>query len=110
MFCVEGYIPKDYVDLDFKVLYIKDPKSDREEDQLNLTEEFRKGIAIGDTLVISWEQFLKVVNKSKRYGLYVVTVPKLCGLSNRYDMDWAVLCINKNTIKATIKKVYNKEE
>ena len=110
MFPVEGIIPKNYIDLDFKVLYIQDPTSDRETDQLNLTEEFRKGMSIDGILLVDWEQFLKTVNESHRYGLYTVTVPKLSGMSDRYDMDWNVLCINENTVKATIKKVYNKEE
>lgn len=110
MFPVEGIIPKDYIDLDFKVLYVQDPTSDRENDQLNLTEEFKEGMSIDGVLLVDWEQFLKTANKSRRYGLYTVTVPKLSGMSDRYDMDWNVLCINKNTIKATIKKVYNEEE
>lgn len=110
MFFVEGIIPKNYIDLDFKVLYIQDKTSDREEDQLNLTKEFEKEMLTDGILMVEWKQFLKVVNNLNKYGMYIVTVPKLSGLSDRFDMDWSVLCINKNTIKATIKKVYNEEE
>ena len=109
-FPVEGIILKDYIDLDFKVLYIQDRTSDREEDQMDVTEEFKEELTFDGYLLIDWNQFLRVVNLSGRYGLYIVTVPKLSGMSNQYDMDWEVLCINDTTLKATIKKIYNKEE
>lgn len=109
-FPVEGIILKDYIDLDFKVLRIIDFTSDLEEDQENLTKEFKEGLEFDGTLIIDWQQFLMVVNHLQKYGLYIVTVPKLSGMSNRFDMDWEVLCINETTLKATIKKVYNKEE
>jgi hypothetical protein len=109
-FPVEGIILKKYIDLDFKVLYILDKTSDREEDQMNVTKEFKKGMSFDDILIVDWNQFLKIVNLSSRYGLYIVTVPKSSGMSNRFDMDWEVLCINKNTIKANIKKIYDEEE
>ena len=92
------------------MLYIQDRTSDREEDQMDVTEEFKEELTFDGYLLIDWNQFLRVVNLSGRYGLYIVTVPKLSGMSNQYDMDWEVLCINDTTLKATIKKIYNKEE
>lgn len=104
-FPIEGIIYKDYIDLGFKVLYITDKK-----EQQNLTEDFKKSLMFGNTLVLDWTQFLMVVNHLQKYGLYIVTVPKLSGLSNRYDMDWEVLCIDSTTLKANVKKIYNEEE
>lgn len=109
-FAVEGIIYKEYIDLDFKVLYITDRTNEKEENQLDLTEEFKNQLMFGDELIIDWNQFLMVADYFQKYGLYIVTVPKLSGLSNKYDMDWEVLCINKTTIKANIKKIYNEEE
>ena len=109
-FAVEGIVYKDYIDLDFKVLYITDLNSEQEENQENLTDIFKSELTFENQLFIDWTQFLKVVNSFEKYGLYVVTVPKMSGLSNRYDMDWEVLCIDKTTLKANIKKIYNEEE
>lgn len=109
-FPVEGIILKDYIDLDFKVLYIIDRTSDREEDQENLTATFEERFMFGENILIDWNQFLIIASHIGKYGKYIVTVPKLSGLSNRYDMDWEVLCINDTTIKATIKKIYKEEE
>lgn len=104
-FPVEGVIYKDYIDLDFKVLYIA-----KEEQQEDLTDMFQSKLTFAGQLFVDWNQFLKIVNDLQKYGLYIVTVPKLSGLSDRYDMDWKVLCINKTTLKANIKKIYNEEE
>lgn len=109
-FPVEGIIYRDYIDLNFKVLYIIDKTNDKEGSQEDLTSEFEKALMFDDTLILDWSQFLTVVNHLQKYGLYIVTVPKSSGLSNHYDMDWEVLCINKNTLKANVKKIYNKEE
>ena len=109
-FAVEGYIPIQYQELDFKVLYITDKNNVLEENQEDLTETFKTELAVDDIIIIDWKQFLDVVNSIERYGLYIVTVPKLSGLSNKYDMDWEVLCINKTTLKATIKHIYKEEK
>ena len=106
-FAVEGIIYKEYIDLDFKVLYITDKTKEQGED---VTEDFEHEFKFDDVLLVDWNNFLTVVNRIQKYGLYIVTVPKLSGLSNRFDMDWEVLCINKTTIKATVKKIYNEEE
>ena len=109
-FPVEGIIYKKYVDLDFKVLYIINKDSALDEDQEDLTDFFKEEIEYDGYLLFDWTMFLKLVNKLGKYGLYIVTVPKLSGLSNEYDMDWEVLCIDDTTIKANIKKIYNEED
>ena len=105
-FPVPGVIYKDYIDLDFKVLYID--KITKEEN--DITEEFKNDLYFENELSFSWTVFLSTVNRLQKYGLYIITVPKLCGLSNQYDMDWEVLCINETTLKANILKIYNEEE
>lgn len=105
-FPVEGIIYKDFVDLEFKVLYSKDRDSEPED----LTARFRQILEMDGMVIIDWSNFLAAVNKIERYGIYTVTVPKLSGLSNQYDMDWEVLCINDVTLKANIQKIYNEEE
>ena len=104
-FAVKGYIPIKYPDLEFKVLYI-----DKNNHEIDYTEKFREKFTVNDTFIISWKQFLVEVNELMLYGLYILTAPKLCGLSNKYDQDWEVLCINKTTLKANIMKTYLKEE
>ena len=104
-FAVKGYIPIEYPDLEFKVLYI-----DKNNHEIDYTEKFREKFTVNDTFIISWKQFLVEVNELMLYGLYILTAPKLCGLSNKYDQDWEVLCINKTTLKASIMKTYLKEE
>lgn len=104
-FPIEGIIYKDYVDLDFKVLYIID-----KENQEDLTDIFTKELEQDECFLFDWKIFLETVNKISKYGLYIVTVPKAIGLSNKYDMDWEVLCINETTLKADIKKIYNEED
>ena len=109
-FPVEGIIYKEYIDLEFKVLRITDKTSAKEEDQEDWTEFFKEEIEYDGMLLFDWNTFLKVVNRIQKYGLYIVTVPKLSGLSNQYDMDWEVLCIDETTLKANIKKIYNEED
>ena len=104
-FPVPGIILKHYIDLDFKVLYIRNMN-----EQEDFTETFKESMTFDSIFTISWESFLKVVNYLKLYGLYHVTVPKLSGLSNQYDAKWAVMCNDETTLKATIIKIYNEEE
>lgn len=103
-FFVEGVIYKDYMDLNFKVLYVSN------ETQEDLTDEFKSKLTVHGHFSIGWNHFLNIVNDIKKYGLYIVTVPKATGLVNQYDTEWEVLCTNKTTLKASIKKIYNKEE
>ena len=84
------------------------PKSFRINDAT--ADKFKEIFTIYDVFLISWKQFLTEVNNLGKYGKYILTAPKLCGLSNEYDQDWNVLCIDKNTLKATIIKTYYKEE
>ncbi len=106
-FPVKGIIYKNYIDLEFKVLYITNRQTNQTED---LTEIFTDRMTFEGILLIDWTQFLKTVNMLYKYGTYIVTVPKLLGLSNQYDTEWEVLCNNETTLKATIKKIYNEEE
>jgi hypothetical protein len=101
-FFVEGIINKKYIDKDFKVLY----KNNNED----LTVFFKNEIEYDGVFLFDWTIFLNIVNKVQKYGLYDVTVPKLSGLSNQYDTNWEVLCTNKTTLKASIKKIYNEED
>ena len=103
-FSVEGIIYKKFIDLDFKVVYIDNDKTE------DLTEEFKSSLEFYGHIYMSWYIFLDKVNELKKYGLYIVTIPKMSYLSNQYDMDWEVLCINSETLKASIKKIYNEEE
>ena len=104
-FAVKGYIPIKYPDLDFKVKYI-----DKNNQEIDYTEKFKEQFTFDDVLVISWDKFLVEVNELMLYGLYILTAPKLTGLSNEYDQDWEVLCMNKTTLKANIIKTYFKED
>lgn len=97
----------EYPNVDFKVIYI-DVKHNFKE--IDFTEKFKEKFTVNDTFIISWKQFLVEVNELMLYGLYILTAPKLCGLSNKYCQDWEVLCINKTTLKANIIKTYLKEE
>lgn len=106
-FPVKGIIYKNYVDLDFKVLYISNRYNNQTED---LTEVFEDYMKFEDVMVVDWSHFLTAVNALQKYGTYIVTVPKLSGLSNQYDTEWTVLCINETTLKAHISKIYNEEE
>ena len=97
----------EYPNVDFKVIYVDVKHNFKETD---FTEKFKEKFTVNDTFIISWKQFLVEVNELMLYGLYILTAPKLCGLSNKYDQDWEVLCINKTTLKANIMKTYLKEE
>ena len=107
IFAVPGYIPIKYPDVDFMVRYIDIPNNYRE---IDCTEKFRPKFTFDGVFVISWKQFLAEVNELMLYGLYILTAPKCTGLSNKYDQDWEVLCINKTTLKANIMKTFLKEE
>jgi len=105
-FAVPGVILKDYIDLSFTVTYI-----DKETgEEIDMTKEFEDYLRLENTLLMSWSQFLSKVNNLQKYGLYRVIVPKLSGLSDKYDMEWEVLCINETTLKANIRTIYNEEE
>ena len=101
---VKGYVPKKYIDVELEVVYI-----DISGGETDYTPEFTKAFTFDGVLLVSWKQFLNVVNELKRYGLYRAEIPKGCGLSNQYDCQWHVVCKDKNTLKATITKVYNEE-
>lgn len=105
-FPVFGFIRKKYIDLDFKVVYV-DEVTKQETDY---TDTFKQAMTFQDILCISWEEFLKKVNELNKYGLYVMTVPKGKGLSNQYDTDWEVLCIDNTTLRAGIKYFYEEEQ
>ena len=108
-FTVEGYVNK-FTNLSFQVFYIIDKTSDKKENQLDVTKDFEEELIFEDILYVTWERFLKVVNKTERYGMYVVSIPRLSGMSTKYDMDWEVLCLTETTLKASIKKIYLKED
>lgn len=104
-FVVEGIVLKDYVDLEFKVLYVSD------NEETDVTEDFKSYFELAEgNIGFTWTRFLDVVNLLKQHGKYILTIPKLSGLSNQYDMDWEVLCINETTLKANMKKIYKEEE
>lgn len=107
IFAVPGYIPITYPNVDFMVKYIDIPNNYRE---IDYTESFRPKFTFDGVFIITWQQFLVEVNELMLYGLYILTAPKFCGLSNKYGQDWEVLCINKTTLKANIMKTYLKEE
>ena len=108
-FAVEGYENK-FTNLPFQVFYVIDKTSDKKDNQLDVTEEFEEELIFEDILYVTWERFLKVVNEKERYGLYLVSIPRLSGMSTKYDMDWEVLCLTETTLKANIKKIYLKED
>jgi len=105
-FPVLGIVSKQYINLDFKVLYI-DEITKQETDY---TDTFKLAMTIQDTLFISWEIFLAKVNELALYGLYILTAPRGKGLSNQHDTDWEVLCIDDTTLKASIKHFYKEED
>lgn len=106
-YAVEGIIENEYPETKFMVRYI-DIRNDNRE--IDYTSAFENKFTIDDIFIISWKKFLEVVNELRLYGLYILTAPKLCGLSNRFDEDWSVLCINNKTLKANITKTYKEEE
>lgn len=101
---VPGIIRKNYIDLLFKVLYICN------DEEIDVTEEFKEIMTIDDMVYVSWPLFSKHVSSTGKYGLYKVTAPAKTGLSNEYSTEWAVICNNETTLKATIIKIYNEEE
>ena len=106
-YAVPGYIPIVYKKHDFKVIYI-DVKNNFEE--TDYTEEFEEKFTYMNFFCINWKRFLDKVNELQKYGLYIMTAPKLCGLSNRWDQDWDVLCLTDHTLKANIVYTYLEEE
>lgn len=105
-FIVSGYIPKKYMDEEFQVVYI-----DNMGNQLDCTNDFYRLFSYDvDTLIISWTQFLAKVVELERYGEYEVVAPKNSGLFYQYCTVWKVTCDNKNSIRAVLDKVFNKEE
>ena len=106
-YMVPGYIPVNHPDIEFSVKYIENRIDYR---QVDLTEKFKEALVVDDILLLSWKNFLQKVNELNIYGMYILTAPKCHGLSDEYDQDWSVLCINKNTLKASILKTYYKEE
>ena len=101
---VQGYIPKKYVDLELLVVYIEDDGT-----ETDYTPVFIKAFTFDGISLVSWKQFLNAVNELQRYGMYRAIIPKGCGLTNKYDCQWHVLCKDKNTLKATITKIFNEE-
>ena len=108
-YAVPGYTPlKKHDEINFRVVYIDVNNNNQE---IDCTEVFYNNLSLNKELYINWQDFLDIVNtKTQLYGLYILTAPKSCGLSNKYDQDWEVLCINKDVIKANIKKTYKEEE
>ena len=106
-YAVPGYIPIVYKKHDFKVIYV-DVKNNFEE--TDYTEEFKEKFTYMNFFCINWKRFLDKVNELQKYGLYIMTAPKLCGLSNRWDQDWDVLCLTDHTLKANIVYTYLEEE
>lgn len=101
---VIGYVPKKYIDVELEVVYIESDGS-----ETDYTPEFIEAFTFDGILSVSWKQFLNEVNDLQRYGLYRAIIPKGCGLSNQYDCQWHVICKDKNTLKATITKIFNEE-
>ena len=106
-FVVPGYIPIEHPNRDFCVKRIVDRDT---YETIDYTEQFEEVFTTAGMFLISWTQFLKKVNQIGKYGMYILTAPKLSGLSNEYDQIWSVLCINKTTLKATVIKTFYKEE
>ena len=103
---VEGYAPKKYMDEEFQVVYI-----DNMGNRTDCTNDFYRLFSYDvDTLIISWTLFLEKVNELERYGEYELIAPKNSGLFHRYTTLWNVTCDNKDSIRAVLTKVFNKEE
>lgn len=108
MYAVPGFISLHKSDKkDFRVVYVDTSDSYTEHD---CTDIFQKAMTLDDYLYISWDIFYDTVKEIKQYGVYVLTAPRLHGLSDKYDEDWEVLCTHKNALKATIIKTYNEED
>ena len=107
-YAVPGYIPlHQEPERPFKVVYIDVKNNYAEHD---CTKIFEDAMTIDDFLYIDWDTFQAVVTGTTRYGLYIVTAPRLHGLSNKYDEDWEVLCLHKHAIKANVMKTYYEED
>lgn len=104
-FSVNGYIPVEHPDLDFSVYYI-----DKHNQKIDYTGKFKDKFTFDGVFIITWEKFLEEVNSLNKYGLYILTAPKLTGLSNQYDQEWEVICKDKYTLKANVSKTYREEE
>lgn len=108
VYAVPGYIPLYKEDKrPFQVLYIDVDNNYAEHDYTSI---FREAMSMDGVLYLSWEVFQEVVEKYKLYGLYILTAPRAQGLSNKYDEDWEVLCLQKHTLKATVIKTYYEED
>lgn len=107
-YAVPGFLPLYKTEKrPFKVIYV-DIENDYQE--IDCTKRFQDAMTMEDVLYINWDVFQEVVDDTTRYGLYILTAPRSCGLSNKYDEDWEVLCLHKHTLKANIIKTYHKEE
>lgn len=106
-YAVPGYKPLELAEsLDFKAVYIDARNNFRE---LDYTEHFKKYVTYEDILYVGWDSVLTAIVELGLYGTYILTVPKETGLSNKYDQDWEVLCINKDAVQANILKTYKEE-
>lgn len=106
-YAVPGYAPLELAeDLEFKAVYVDHRNNFREVDY---TEHFTQYLSYEDILFIGWDAVLSAINELGLYGTYILTVPKKIGLSNKYDQDWEVLCIDRNAVQANILKTYKEE-
>ncbi len=106
IYAVPGYLPLYKVpERAFKVVYVNDDYT-----EIDCTPIFQKAMSLDDYLYVDWNVFQEVVVDTTRYGLYIVTVPRMSGLSNKYDEDWEVLCLHKHSIKANVIKTYYEED
>ena len=103
---VVGFVKKEFIDLDFLVVYIN--KETREE--TDYTEFFKDMFTLDDELRIGWNGFLRVVNDLQVYGMYRMIAPKASGLDNRFDTEWHVFCPHERALKATITKIFRDQK
>lgn len=107
-YAVPGYIPLEVEDdVEFKMVYVDERNDFR---QVDYTMHFKNFLMFEDYLYIGWDTVLDAIIELGLYGRYILTAPKKHGLSNKYDQDWEVLCINRDSIKAHVLKNYYKEE
>ena len=105
-YAVPGYIPLNKIpERPFRVAYIDNDYVEHE-----CTKPFQDAMTTEGFLYIDWDTFRDVVTDTTRYGMYIVTVPRSHGLSNKYDEDWEVLCLHKHAIQAHVRKTYYKED
>jgi hypothetical protein len=106
-YAVPGYKPLDLAEsLVFKAVYIDARNNFRE---IDYTKHFTRHLAYEDVFYVGWDSVLNAINELGLYGTYILTVPKESGLSNKYDQDWEVLCIDKHAVQANILKTYKEE-